>query len=428
MKKTFFVAAIAAAAMFASCSKEENNNSVNGEAESAKITIALNEVQSRAFAIDPDEEDIDNTINDLIVFVTRTDGVSFDVAPIFVDGDDMDNNEFTVMATTKADKVFIVTNTGAIANGPFSAVTNMDDVRAAAAKADGSAGNGNAIVSGNVWMSGESTALTAGTADAGPDTIPGTEDDIPVKEASIQLWYIPAKVYVAVTNSMTNYIGGNTVIEGVTITNAGAWTGFINSNTNTAFSATNRPDYRVARTTDYPQFPFYVNGLAIENTLISESYSDVPAKVNGANDFVVDADFTNTTGIAAIQTAEGASTDSALTVADAFYIFPAQFAAVTTDPSPEKVWADVYGTFDADGTGTVETAEQRFWPMAFGGEDKIASELKSGNKYLVTLELAGDGKIDTGTEDPTEPVNPQILKITVIPAEWNVSNPHKIFN
>jgi hypothetical protein len=179
----------------------------------------------------------------------------------------------------------------------------------------------------------------------------------------------------------------------------------------------------VARTAAYPQFPFYYNGVAIA-AFMTGGYADAPAQYGdpAANDFAVNAAYTNTTGIVNIQNAGGATTETDLTVNDAFYIFPAQLG------DSEKVWASVYGTFDKDGTGTVSTPEQRFWTMAFGGEDNIAKELKSGNKYLLTLEMAGDGKIDSGTDDPTEETLNQILNITLTPAEWNVSFPHKVFN
>jgi hypothetical protein len=405
--------------MLASCSEEPVNGPETGNGDTAKITIDLRDAATRAF-VDPLSVDADNVINNLIVFVTRTGGVALDVPPIFVDGDDIASNVFEVTATTKADKVYIVTNTGPLATGPFAGVSTMTDVKAVTAKIDGTVGT--PVAPQNVWMSGESTALTDATADAGPDGDLGTDDDIPVKTTTIQLYYIPAKVYVAVKNSMKNYVGGNTEIEGVQITNAGAWTGFIMTNPTATFGTDVRPDFRVARTTA-DQFPFYYNGVAIA-AFMTGGYADAPAQYGdpAANDFVVNAAYTNITGISTIQNAGGASTETALTVADAFYIMPAQMG------DTEKVWASVYGTFDADGAGTVSTPEQRFWTMAFGGADNIAKELKSGNKYLLTLELAGDGKIDGGTDDPTIETLNQILNITVIPAEWNVSNPHKIFN
>lgn len=406
MKKNFlFAALIAATAMFASCS-EDLATTDTGETEAARITIDLTDPTTRAF--DEDSDDDDKVVNDLIVFVTRADGNSFDVSPVYVPAASISaQNKFTVTATTKAAKIYIVTNTGALATGPFKAVTNLNDVKAVAAKIDGTGANaGSKVAPGNVWMSGEG-ALVDAAAHA---------DGTAQKEATIKLYYVPAKVFVIVKNSMKNY-PGKTVLSGVTLINAGTWTGFVNSNANTTFDADNRPEYRVARTTAFPQFPYYANGVAIDD--FASNYSDVPALVASANDFTSPvAAYAQTTGFTTIQTAAGASTKASLTEADAFYVFPTQIGS----PSPEKVWASVYGTYTAD-----TTPQQRFWSVAFGGADGIVKELKSGNKYIITLELAGDGQVPGGEDDPTIETLSAYLNVTVEQAEWIVSTPYKKF-
>ncbi len=424
MKRQFFIAAIAAVAMLASCMEKPADDLGNGKDGAARITIDLTDpTQSRAFTPDADADDADKKINNLIVFVTRAGG-AFDVSPIFIDdAADLADNKFTVNATTKAEKIYIVTNTGAFATGPFRNVTTMADVEKVAAKLDGTTGNGSAIAPGNVWMSGQTTSALVRDTEA-EEAATGDDVGIQQKKATIDLYYIPAKVFVIVKNSMTNYVGGKTVLQGVTITNAGVWTGFTLRNPTAVFGTDVRPDFRVARTgTGYPaQAPYYANGVVI--SAHPNDYSGAPAQLGSStNDFTAPvAAYVRTTGFNAIQTAGGASTEDILTEADALYIFPAQLAANPADSSPEKVWVSVYGTYTAE-----TTPAQRFWSAAFGGGDTQFKELKSGNKYIVTLELKGNGNVDGGEDEPSVETLTQYLNITVRQAAWNVSNPTKIF-
>jgi hypothetical protein len=426
MKKNLFFAAVAAVAMLASCSKEANSID-NSVAAPARITIDLTTVETRNFDdVNKTSDDADTKVNDLIVFVTRTDG-SFDVSPIYVAGSVIDaENKFSVKATTKAEKIYIVTNTGALATGPFKAVTNLNDVKAAVLKSDGTGGNaGSNIRNGNVWMSGESTGMTNG--DPVTETIDGQQVQITSKNASIQLYYIPAKVFVVVKNAMKNYAGGlgNTKLTGVTFTNVGAWSGFINTESQAITDAI-RPDYRVSRNVA-AQFPYYFNGIAVDANF--GDYDDEPTQVNTQDDFMIEDDFIRTTGFTALQAGTDTvpvTNEADLTEADAVYVLPVQLNGLGNQ---EKVWASIYGTYDADGpAGTDETAEQRFWSVAFGGGDQIADEIKSGRKYILTLEMRGDANIDTGDEDPTIETQDMYLNVELKPAAWVVSNPTKIFN
>ncbi len=409
MKKNIFIAAFAAVAMLASCGEKPVDGPDNGKAQPASITVNLEDPSQSTRVIDPEAVDADNVINDLIVFITREETDTFDVKPYFVDADDIEENIFTVPATTKAGKVYIVTNTGPIADGPFAGVANMDDVRNASAKIDGSEG-GNKVEPGNVWMSGQSDEIE--------NTGEVNEDGVPQLIATVQLYYIPAKVFVITKNSMTNYAGGKVVLEGVTITNAGAWTGFIMSNPDAEFGKEVRPDF----STENYEAPFYFNGVEIDdagNYPYDGEYFDEPAE-DPENNYVADENYYSDKNFSKIQNAGGATThdltggpDDDLDDADAFYIFPAL--------DGNKVWASIVGEYTED-----EDAEpdQRFWNAAFGGSDVEKTkmiELKSGNKYIVTLEMAGDGNAtDPGEEDPTVETITAELTITVLQAEWNV--------
>ena len=414
MKKRILFAAVAAVMMFASCSKTENDGPNDERGEAAYISITMKSAGERA--INPSATDDDQIINDMIVFVVRSDNKTFDISPKYFPAAQLTGNTTyagtpnppKITATTKADKVYIITNTGAYTTGAFKNCANMDDVRAVAMAVDGNPNTGSQCGYKNVWMAGESTGLVTGTVDA---------DGTPVKNATIQLNYIAAKVFVVVENRMDLYENpattGNTRIDGVAMINAGAYTGFVKN------AAGN---YEVARTTALPQAPFYYNGVAI--TAFPANYLDVPAQYNSANDFTTKATYSNQIGFTAwAANSPTHSTATLLNDNNAFYVFPTRQAAST------KVWATIYGKYNPDGLASSSANEvQAFWSVAFGGADGvIASPLKEGNKYIVTIELKGSASNGGGSEeDPTiETVN-QYLNIKVDQAVWTVLTPKKV--
>jgi hypothetical protein len=424
MKKNLFIAAIAAVATLASCGTEKPV--VGLDAGPAQLTIKLQGPSTRAIDDSEDGIDADNVINDLIAFITRADG-TFDVKPYYTDADAIKNGgELKVPATTEAKNVYIVTNTGPLTSGPFAAVSNMTELRAVSAKIDGT--NVNKVKPGNVWMSGQSGEIEEKIIE-GKAVV--TDKGVPVLTAEVQLWYIPAKVFVITVNDMSNYSASSKVqLKGVTITNAGAWTGFIMTNPEyeaNFFKNEVNPDFRNAAA--IAQIPFYYNGVDIAsfNADWSYEYYDEPME-DAANNYVQKDDYYSDKNFDKIQVARGASTNDAKVVEgdanspydlddeDAFYIFPTLGAG-------DKVWASVHGVFN-DASQSIAN-QDRFWNAAFGGADQAETgmvELKSGNKYIVTLEMRGEANnvTDPGELDPTiETLNAELV-ITVKQAKWNV--------
>ena len=395
MKRIFLLAAVAAGAMLTSCSKE---GTPSGQGEPAKLVISLASPSSATRAYDSDADDADKAINDFIIFVTKADG-SFDRAPYYLSsapGDD----PIEVMATTDAAGIYVVTNTGALTTGAFASVTSLDQLKAVAMAIDGNPNTGSNVQAGNVWMGGHTETLTVGT--------PGS-DGIPVKEAEVDLYYIAAKVLIITENNMVG-AAQNTVLSGVSLINAGRYTGFVN------LSETEDPNFMPAARSTAMAAPYYYNGVAI-TAPTQTPYFDAPTD---DDDFEVNDTWKKTTGFAL---AIGGTTDDVLEDSDFIYAFP-------VDPSgAEKTWATVYGTVDADGEGTGE-AVQAFWSVAFNGEDNVIKEaLTASHKYMITIELKGDQSTGSGyKDDPTVETISQQLKITIKEAMWIPVSAKKIYN
>jgi hypothetical protein len=188
MKNHFLFAAIAVSAMFASCTEQPLDAGLNNEGEVGKtgITISFSGAESTR-AVDTAEEDADSKINDLILFVVKNDGNTFDISPKYVTAAELTDNttngtkDYTLTATTDASKIYVVTNTGAFSTGAFKSVTNMTDVKNVVMKIDGNPNTSSNVKAQNVWMAGESTTLE----DDGTTTLNGVT--VNKKKADIQL-------------------------------------------------------------------------------------------------------------------------------------------------------------------------------------------------------------------------------------------------
>lgn len=403
-----------ASLMLVSCTKDKTYEPPDiGPGDPAYINLILKGAVSQK-AIDETSEDDDQLINDMIVFVVRDDGNTFDIQPQFISGSALTpgtNNQILpqIIATTKANEIYIVTNTGSYDNGIFNSCVDMSAVRQVAMRLDGNPNTGSNCKYKNVWMAGEAKTLTNdGFA----------LDGIAQKKADIQLEYLAAKVFIITENHMINYndpdIDGRTLLEGVAMINAGAYTGFVKNAAGT---------YEVARSTAYPQVPFYYNGISIK--AFPANYKDVPPLYNTSQDFSTVTAMSNQIGFGAW--AANSSTHTTKTLLedkDAFYLFPPR-----TDGN-QKVWATIYGLYNAEGLNTTakkDAADQAFWSAGFGISDgKITEPLKSGNKYILTIELAGSANTGNNHQiDPTIESISQYLNITVNAAEWIVSSPKK---
>ena len=197
MKKIKFLAvALAAFTMFSCTNDEVENLGNNVPGEQAVLTIKLkgdgdNQAQSRAAGPATDTEDA--VINNYLVFLFR-DGGALDCAPHY----SASGATATISnGTTAAKKVYVVANTGELANGPFATVKTEADLLAVAGSLMDNTNNVSTQTKTNLWMSGANHVTFNGTN--------GT--------AAVTLSYVAAKIQLIVKDNRTNMSTGTIQIE-----------------------------------------------------------------------------------------------------------------------------------------------------------------------------------------------------------------------
>ena len=406
MKKNIFIAALAVVAMLASCSKEDAKGG-NKEGDGSVATVKLKITgEDYTRALNESTTDDDCVINDVLVFTVRADGYTFDTsAPQYFGTAAIAAGDVEYKATNKAQSVYVVANTGALATGPFKNCNNMNQVKAVLGSLEQTQSPNASL---NVWMSGSSsldrtTGIGLGTG------------GIDLYTAEVQLYFIPAKVFIIVDDQIKNKgsKGGKncTRIDGVTMINAGGYTHFINSGTNTGGSDAHGRTYAPTRSASVnaTMAPFFYNGVtwACGASPSYLNYADSPADYNSAADFKQ---------IDKLKKA-GAKTAATITDADGFYVFPLMAA------STNSIWATVYGKYNPDGLDAVDANnDDIFWSMRFGGQINTGTSdvIKSGGKYIVTIRLKGqDDGGSGGTDDPTDEVIDTEVEIDLKVAKWD---------
>ncbi len=382
--KQFLAALLASAAVLASCSKETGvtPEDLNAPGQPMSLKLTLSKTISRS-APSTSSTDEDAVINDLVVFLTRNDG-TFDVAPVYVANPTL--NLASITATTRATGVHIICNTGPYATGPFAGVANLTQLLRVASALDGNPNAASNCISKNVWMGGATSSLTPGTP----------VGDVAVKTATVQLGYLPAKIYVTVNNNMENYDQGHLSLDGIAVVNGGAWTGFV----------TDYEGYKPLRSDLPAGAAFYYNGLALDPL----HYADKPA----AGDYMTKSLYNYTTGFPMT-----AGQQAVMQATEGFYVFPG-----ITD---NLTYVTVYGRYSADAAATTLSAPNQFFSAVFGGQDGLFSGIESGKKYLVTITLNGNANAGGGgTDDPTEEIVDALVDITIRPALWDVEINEKV--
>ncbi len=388
MKAKIILSVMLGIALFTACSNEENLEPT-GEKKPVSISLKVDNPKSRA-SIDTSTSDEDSKINDLTVFVFRNNG-ELDATPVYVDAATLNSTGIpTINGTTLAKSIYVISNTGSFTSGAFKNVQQLSDLQQIAMQLDKNPNTGSNCISQNVWMSGSTTSLLPNGTSAN-----GVEQ----KKANVQLYFVPAKVYVIVKNQMSYYSAtGNTLLDGATVVNGGSWTRFTVEGT--------PQDYRPSRAelTTATKTPFYYNGVDINPS----HYADAPDAYNGKPDYATNAiynytssEFAKTTNFEAVPNAE-----------QGFYIFP----GITNN----STYLSVYGRFSPLGANDA-SAVPYYWSVAFNGSDGILSSLDSGKKYIVTITLKGNANTGGGgDEDPTREVTDVNIDVTVQVAHWDV--------
>ena len=196
MKKIKFLAVALAAFTMFSCSNDEIESlGNNAPGEQAVLTIKLKgdgDDQAQSRALGPTAT-TDVAINDYLVFLFR-EGGALDCVPYYSSSNAAANIS---NGTTAAKKVYVVANTGALANGPFATVKTEADLLAVAGSLMDNTNNVSTQTKTNLWMSGANHVTFNGTN--------GT--------AAVTLSYVAAKIQLIVKDNRTNMSTGTIQIE-----------------------------------------------------------------------------------------------------------------------------------------------------------------------------------------------------------------------
>lgn len=196
MKKIKFLAVALAAFTMFSCSNDEIESlGNNAPGEQAVLTIKLKgdgDDQAQSRALGPTAT-TDVAINDYLVFLFR-EGGALDCVPYYSSSNAAANIS---NGTTAAKKVYVVANTGALANGPFATVKTEADLLAATGSLMDNTNNASTQTKTNLWMSGANDVTFNGTT--------GT--------TTVTLSYVAAKIQLIVKDNRKNMTGGTIQIE-----------------------------------------------------------------------------------------------------------------------------------------------------------------------------------------------------------------------
>jgi len=367
MKKIKFLAVALAAFTLFSCSNDEIESlGNNAPGEQAVLTINLkgdgdDQAQSRALGPAATTE---ADINNYLVFLFR-DGGDLDCEPFYSNSSAAAN---IANGTTAAKRVYVVANTGELANGPFNKVATETDLLAATGSLMDDTNNVSTQSDTNLWMSGNTTVSFTGTT----------------ATVTVTLSFVAAKIQLIVKDNRTNKTGGTIEIKDneVVLLYAGKSGKFFGAD-------------RDAQSGYYTGDVSYLPGGAPAGVTVSTALSD---------------DGVDTTPFPPNQ-------DGSL-VHNHFYTFG---NASTTQPTILAIKS----TKNANGnTSTI------YYPVQFTMADAGAT-IEPGKYYEVVVTLNGNVSAGGGggTTDPEVPVVTSSVQVTVTPASWAPKvEVNKVFN
>ena len=370
MKKIKFLAVALAAFTMFSCSNDEIENLGNNvPGEQAVLTINLkgngdNQAQSRATG---EAAATEADINDYLVFLFR-DGGALD-CPVAT-GDLGQQLTTTIAATTAAKKVYVVANTGTLAQDPFASVKTEADllkVTGDLMTADKSASTQTAA---NLWMSGTGN-------------VEFNDPSAPTKgTATVKLSFVAAKIQLIVNDQRQNKSGATIQIEdqAVVLLFAGKEAKFFGD-------ATANSDQNSFYTGDQGYSGHFNTNVTLSDQVLSD---DAPT-----------GGFTNGT------------------VFNHFYTF-----GNNGDIKPTILAIKSRKTVTGGGSSTI------YYPIQFTTDD-AGHTIEPGKSYTVNVTLKGDVEAGQGggTTNPELPVVKSDIVVTVTAAQWDaVPTINKEFN
>ncbi len=351
-----------------SCSNDEIESlGNNAPGEQAVLTIKLKgdgDDQAQSRALGPTAT-TDVAINDYLVFLFR-EGGALDCVPYYSSSNAAANIS---NGTTAAKKVYVVANTGELANGPFATVKTEADLLAVAGSLMDNTNNASTQTKDNLWVSGVKDVTFVGTS----------------ATVAVELKFVAAKIELVVKDNRKNMSGGAITIEDkeVVLLYAGKSGHFFGTD-----------DEKVDQSTFYAGDVSYFPPSSIPtNITLSTALSDA-----------VGAPFTdNTSG----------------TVFNHFYTF-----GNNGDIKPTILAIKSTKTVDSGTPSTI------YYPIHFTMAD-AGHTIVPGKYYNVVVTLNGDVAAGQGggTTNPEVPVVTSSVQVTVTPASWGAKiNVDKDFN
>lgn len=368
----FFSLTLAVLAIF-SCSKGTINSAENDNpGEKAKLTInVVGQETSNPSKVGGGTTSSDKRVNDYIAFVFRAGGV-LDCPAKGLTGDGTLSFD---AATTAAAKVYVIANTGALANGIFASVTTEADLKNVVGDLMSSA-NVSSQTSTNVWMSG-----------VGDVVFPAETPT--VGTAVVTISFVASKIELFVKDSRTNNDPAvNTAAGSVSIKDDEVVLLFAGKNGK--FFETAIGD-RATQTSFYTGDNSYTDPFNRNVTLSSVFSDNISASPFDKN---------------------------ALKVVNHFYTFANNGATQATILAIKSTRTEV-----GVGTSTI------YYPIHFVAAD-AKHTIVPGTHYKVNIVLKGDVNKGGGggTIDPETPWTSAEIEVTIQPADWLTETIDKEFN
>lgn len=368
----FFVAALAAVTMLASCSKEDNGGG-SKTGTPAKVSLKIVGNAGTRATSEHTVGNADNTISEVTIFFVRADG-SFDRAALAVTlpGQVAQLNDIAV--TSLLTNVYVVANANA-AVAAVPTITNLAtlksklvDIESAGAitqVAPTLTANGTGS-GGKIYQVGSATAVIYTTSGEGATNL-----------TTVAMGFVPARIRVSVTNNMTN--PSSITLDNISIVNAVTQSFLFPTSPATTLDATSKT---------------YSWGMA-DNT-----FTNVPTGADFSKTYYTETYSTTSTPF--------------------FYVFPnkeTSYDLLAGGTHPTIVV--LKGTFNSNPI---------FFPVRFDGLD-VSDHIESGKAYDLAITLSGDASVGGGgTDDPTVAVVSAFVQVEVTPATWTTVGVTKEFN
>ncbi len=370
-----------------SCTKDGDKEDAakQGSPATIKISITGNSGQISRAGGSLDSDNVDSKINNYTIFFFRADGSS-DRAPITSLTGVAPDSEISV--TTALSDIYVVANASAIVD--MSGIVTKNDLVAFTVDMDNAGASSQVFptaadgTGASVYQVGKNSALidfgTGYTA-----------------TADIVLKFLPARIKVVIEENWSTPNTGNPEVG-----SSGKYVDL----TNVVIANAKSKSFLFAESSQLvADAPFYAG-------INMDAFANVPGNANSPTSSYQVMSFYDQ-DITSLSAGENAF----------FYLFENSGAfedATTTFPVTVFIFAKFY-----DGT---PGGKSIYFPARFDGND-INYVIEPGKAFTLTLSLKGNPVIGGGgTDDPSIPIVPTSIDVTITPASWATIGVNKEFN